>query len=159
MIVKCVHANVLCSYEPEMSLLLTKEPVLQNGVFQLNFGGRVKVRTALLLNDLLLIVWAWAFLLISYNSELLKFRCEKGTKLTSCVPSLALCSNTFDVMCFVCSIEQVASIKNFQLVNPDDINEVLIQFGKTSETTFALDFKPPYTALQAFGVAVCQFLA
>ena len=78
-----------------MSLLVSKEPTLHNGVFQLNFGGRVKV----------------------------------------------------------------ASIKNFQLVSPEAPERVSIQFGKANDAEFALDFKAPYTAIQAFGVAICQFLA
>jgi tubby and related proteins len=54
---------------------------------------------------------------------------------------------------------QVASIKNFQLVDPDDTSEVLLQFGKTSSEMYSLDFKQPYTIVQAFGLALCQFIA
>lgn len=49
--VNSVHTMIDCDYylrryEPDMSLLVSKEPTLCNGVFQLNFGGRVKVRRA-----------------------------------------------------------------------------------------------------------------
>jgi hypothetical protein len=47
--VQCVFISACDSavdrYEPDMSLLVSKEPTLTNGVFQLNFGGRVRVRS------------------------------------------------------------------------------------------------------------------
>ncbi len=49
------------------------------------------------------------------------------------------------------------SVKNFQLVSPDDKNNILCQFGKIGDDTFHLDFKRPITAFQAFAFALSQF--
>lgn len=51
----------------------------------------------------------------------------------------------------------VPSVKNFQLVPPDNIDNVVCQFGKVAEDRFNLDFKAPLNALQAFSFALCQF--
>lgn len=48
------------------------------------------------------------------------------------------------------------SIKNMQLEN--EHGECLLQFGKVDEENrFHLDYKAPFTAFSAFGVALCQF--
>ena len=49
------------------------------------------------------------------------------------------------------------SVKNFQLVSPEDTNDILCQFGKVGDDTFHLDFKRPITAFQAFAFALSQF--
>lgn len=49
------------------------------------------------------------------------------------------------------------SVKNFQIVSHDDINDVKCQFGKVDKDVFHLDFKAPFTAFEAFAVALCQF--
>jgi len=49
------------------------------------------------------------------------------------------------------------SVKNFQLVSPDDTSDILCQFGKVGDDTFHLDFKRPITAFQAFAFALSQF--
>lgn len=51
----------------------------------------------------------------------------------------------------------VPSVKNFQLVDPADIDEVICQFGKVDDDRFHLDFKGPLNAFQAFCVALSQF--
>ena len=51
----------------------------------------------------------------------------------------------------------VPSVKNFQIVAQDDINDVLCQFGKVGDDLFHLDFKAPLSAFQAFGLALSQF--
>jgi tubby-related protein 1 len=51
----------------------------------------------------------------------------------------------------------VASVKNFQLINTDEPNDVICQFGKIGEDKFHLDFKAPFNAVQAFAVALCEF--
>lgn len=51
----------------------------------------------------------------------------------------------------------VPSVKNFQLVAPDEIENVICQFGKIGEDRFHLDFKAPLNAFQAFALALCQF--
>lgn len=49
------------------------------------------------------------------------------------------------------------SVKNFQLVSPEDTSNILCQFGKVGDDTFHLDFKRPITAFQAFAFALSQF--
>lgn len=51
----------------------------------------------------------------------------------------------------------VPSVKNFQLISPDDQDNVICQFGKVGEDKFHLDFKTPMNAFQAFSLALCQF--
>lgn len=51
----------------------------------------------------------------------------------------------------------VPSVKNFQLVNPRDVDDVICQFGKVDDDRFHLDFKGPMNAYQAFAVALSQF--
>lgn len=49
------------------------------------------------------------------------------------------------------------SVKNFQLVSPADIDDVICQFGKVHDDKFHLDYKSPLNAVQAFGLALTQF--
>ncbi|CAM9625306.1 unnamed protein product, partial [Chrysoparadoxa australica] len=51
----------------------------------------------------------------------------------------------------------VPSVKNFQLVSPDDINHIVCQFGKVGEDRFNLDYRAPLNAFQAFGIAMSTF--
>ncbi|EFC46405.1 tubby protein [Naegleria gruberi] len=51
----------------------------------------------------------------------------------------------------------MASVKNFQLVEPNNPNKVFLQFGKVDEDRFNIDFKYPLTALQAFSIAISSF--
>ena len=51
----------------------------------------------------------------------------------------------------------VPSVKNFQLVSQDEPEHVVCQFGKIGDDKFHLDFKAPFTALQAFAAALTQF--
>lgn len=51
----------------------------------------------------------------------------------------------------------VPSVKNFQLVPRDDIDNIILQFGKVGEDRFHLDFKSPLNAFQALALAICQF--
>jgi tubby-related protein 1 len=44
------------------------------------------------------------------------------------------------------------SVKNFQIV--DDIDKVVLQFGRTSENEFVMDFSYPLTPIQAFGICL-----
>ena len=50
-----------------------------------------------------------------------------------------------------------ASVKNFQLVDDRDDNKIYLQFGRTSETTFTLDFQWPFSPFQAFAIALSSF--
>lgn len=49
------------------------------------------------------------------------------------------------------------SVKNFQIVPVNDIDDVICQFGKVEKDEFHLDFKAPLNAFQAFALALCQF--
>jgi hypothetical protein len=51
----------------------------------------------------------------------------------------------------------VPSVKNFQLVSEDDIDNIICQFGKIDDDRFHLDFKAPFNAFQAFALALSQF--
>jgi len=51
----------------------------------------------------------------------------------------------------------MASVKNFQLVDKNDIDDVICQFGKVGEDKFTLDYKEPLNAMQSFCIALCQF--
>merc|ERR1711916_90369 len=46
---------------------------------------------------------------------------------------------------------------NFQLVDKNDIDDVICQFGKIGEDKFTLDYKTPLNAMQSFCIALCQF--
>lgn len=50
-----------------------------------------------------------------------------------------------------------ASVKNFQLVSVNDDNDVLLQFGRVGTDKFTIDFKHPFTPLQAFAICLSSF--
>ena len=52
---------------------------------------------------------------------------------------------------------RVSSTKNFQMVAPDNVAEILMQFGRVSQDSFILDFKAPLCPLQALAVALSSF--
>eukprot|EP00727_Mastigamoeba_balamuthi_P008536 m51a1_g4304 putative tubby protein homolog isoform x3 (665) ;mRNA; f:20121-22687 len=52
---------------------------------------------------------------------------------------------------------KLPSVKNFQVVHPDNVEEILMQFGRVTEFVFSLDFKYPLSLLQAFGIALTSF--
>lgn len=51
----------------------------------------------------------------------------------------------------------LASVKNFQIVHDQDLDYIILQFGRISEDTFTIDFQYPMTPLQAFGIALSSF--
>ena len=51
----------------------------------------------------------------------------------------------------------MASVKNFQLVVPDDEDRVVLQFGRIDKNTFTMDFQWPLSPLQAFGIVLSSF--
>lgn len=53
----------------------------------------------------------------------------------------------------------VASVKNFQLsyISDNNAEQVVLQFGRTGNDEFNLDFKWPISPIQAFGVALASF--
>lgn len=50
-----------------------------------------------------------------------------------------------------------ASVKNFQLVAEDNQEHIILQFGKTGEDTFTMDYAWPMNALQAFTICLSSF--
>ena len=56
-----------------------------------------------------------------------------------------------------CGRVKMTSVKNFQLVAPDEPDKVLLQFGKISEDSFALDFRFPISPRQALGIVLPCF--
>jgi hypothetical protein len=51
----------------------------------------------------------------------------------------------------------MASVKNFQLVSPDDHDTVLLQFGRTGKDSFSMDFQWPLSPMQAFAICLSSF--
>ena len=51
----------------------------------------------------------------------------------------------------------MASVKNFQLVNPDDQDSILLQFGRTAKDYFTMDLQWPLSPLQAFAITLSSF--
>ncbi|XP_064346090.1 tubby-related protein 2 [Camelus dromedarius] len=50
-----------------------------------------------------------------------------------------------------------ASVKNFQIVHPDDPNYVVLQFGRVAPDAFTMDFCFPLCPLQAFAICLSIF--
>ncbi|XP_033740954.1 tubby-related protein 3-like isoform X4 [Pecten maximus] len=50
-----------------------------------------------------------------------------------------------------------ASVKNFQIVHDNDVDYIVMQFGRVAEDVFTLDFNYPLCAVQAFGIALSSF--
>jgi tubby-related protein 1 len=51
----------------------------------------------------------------------------------------------------------MASVKNFQLIEPEDHETVVLQFGRVGKHDFTMDVRWPFTPLQAFGVVLSSF--
>ncbi|XP_072463429.1 tubby-related protein 2-like isoform X1 [Notamacropus eugenii] len=50
-----------------------------------------------------------------------------------------------------------ASVKNFQIVHPDDSEYLVLQFGRMAPDTFTMDFRFPLCPLQAFAICLSSF--
>ncbi len=50
-----------------------------------------------------------------------------------------------------------ASVKNFQIVHDNDLDYIIMQFGRVAEDVFTMDYRYPMCALQAFGIALSSF--
>ncbi|KAM8927756.1 tubby protein homolog [Pelodytes ibericus] len=50
-----------------------------------------------------------------------------------------------------------ASVKNFQIISPDDPENVIMQFGRVAEDVFTMDYNYPMCAMQAFSVCLSSF--
>jgi len=51
---------------------------------------------------------------------------------------------------------KMSSAKNFQIVQPPDMENILLMFGKVKTDVFALDFRHPFGILEAFTVALAS---
>ncbi|KAJ3357629.1 hypothetical protein GGF32_000921 [Allomyces javanicus] len=51
----------------------------------------------------------------------------------------------------------VASVKNFQIVHDNDIDYIIMQFGRTEDGTFAMDCQYPVSPLQCLGMCLTSF--
>lgn len=51
----------------------------------------------------------------------------------------------------------MASVKNFQLVSPDDHDTVVLQFGRVDKDRFTMDYQAPLSPLQAFSICLSSF--
>jgi tubby-related protein 1 len=47
-----------------------------------------------------------------------------------------------------------ASAKNFQIIYPDDPDNIIFQHGKVSKDEFNLDFREPFNYIYAFAVSL-----
>ncbi|KAM8836971.1 uncharacterized protein AB9W97_002393 [Spinachia spinachia] len=50
-----------------------------------------------------------------------------------------------------------ASVKNFQIIHPDNDDYIVMQFGRVAEDVFSMDYRFPMCALQAFAIALSSF--
>uniref|UniRef100_A0A8C1WVV0 Si:dkey-220f10.4 n=1 Tax=Cyprinus carpio TaxID=7962 RepID=A0A8C1WVV0_CYPCA len=50
-----------------------------------------------------------------------------------------------------------ASVKNFQIVHPDNEDYIVMQFGRVAEDVFSMDYSFPMCALQAFAITLSSF--
>ncbi|KAF9363803.1 hypothetical protein BGX34_003265 [Mortierella sp. NVP85] len=51
----------------------------------------------------------------------------------------------------------LASVKNFQIVHENDLDYIIMQFGRTSQDSFSMDCQYPMTPFQAFAFALTSF--
>lgn len=51
----------------------------------------------------------------------------------------------------------LASVKNFQIVHDNDLDYIIMQFGRTSQDHFTMDCQYPMTPFQAFAFALTSF--
>ncbi|KAJ3180959.1 hypothetical protein HDU87_001607 [Geranomyces variabilis] len=51
----------------------------------------------------------------------------------------------------------LASVKNFQIVHDNDLDYIILQFGRVSDDTFTVDFQYPMSCVQAFAIALTSF--
>ena len=49
------------------------------------------------------------------------------------------------------------SVKNFQLVTPEDQEAVLLQFGRVGKDLFTMDYQHPLSPFQAFAICLSSF--
>lgn len=50
-----------------------------------------------------------------------------------------------------------ASVKNFQIVHDNDVDYIVLQFGRISDDLFTMDYRYPLCAMQAFAITLSSF--
>ncbi|XP_072336717.1 tubby protein homolog isoform X8 [Scyliorhinus torazame] len=50
-----------------------------------------------------------------------------------------------------------ASVKNFQIVHENDVDYIVMQFGRIADDAFTMDYSYPMCAVQAFAIALSSF--
>ncbi|XP_019348055.2 tubby-related protein 1 [Alligator mississippiensis] len=50
-----------------------------------------------------------------------------------------------------------ASVKNFQIVHSNDLDYIVMQFGRVADDAFTMDYNYPMCAVQAFAIALSSF--
>ncbi|MBN3315513.1 TUB protein, partial [Atractosteus spatula] len=50
-----------------------------------------------------------------------------------------------------------ASVKNFQIIHPDNEEYIVMQFGRVADDVFSMDYSFPLCALQAFAITLSSF--
>uniref|UniRef100_A0A3Q2YFG8 Si:dkey-220f10.4 n=1 Tax=Hippocampus comes TaxID=109280 RepID=A0A3Q2YFG8_HIPCM len=50
-----------------------------------------------------------------------------------------------------------ASVKNFQIIHPENGDYIVMQFGRVSEDVFSMDYSFPMCAIQAFAITLSSF--
>eukprot|EP00064_Thunnus_orientalis_P001340 superscaffoldBa00000091_g1343 len=50
-----------------------------------------------------------------------------------------------------------ASVKNFQIIHPDNDEYIVMQFGRVADNVFSMDYSFPMCALQAFAITLSSF--
>ncbi|XP_015231944.1 PREDICTED: tubby protein homolog [Cyprinodon variegatus] len=50
-----------------------------------------------------------------------------------------------------------ASVKNFQIIHPDNDDYIVMQFGRVAEDVFSMDYSFPMCAVQAFAITLSSF--
>ncbi|XP_026533985.1 tubby-related protein 1-like [Notechis scutatus] len=50
-----------------------------------------------------------------------------------------------------------ASVKNFQIVHNEDLEYIILQFGRVADDVFTMDYNYPLCAVQAFAIALSSF--
>jgi len=51
----------------------------------------------------------------------------------------------------------MASVKNFQLVSPEDQDSIMLQFGRVGKDEFTMDYQWPLSPFQAFAITLSSF--
>ena len=65
-----------------------------------------------------------------------------------------------DTQAYVLNFKQrvtMPSVKNFQLIHPEQPDYIILQFGKVGKTKFTMDYQYPLSPFQAFALCLTSF--